>query len=210
MPAFLTRKDRGPDRAGIKGLQAYWSSTLAVAALALIAGCGGKTPVPSPEAFLAPYVVTPEKVVVEMLRLAEVGKKDVVYDLGSGDGRILILAAKLYGARGVGFELDASLVAQAGANARRAGVAHLVEFRNQDVLTVDPSPATVVTIYLSPDANLKLRAALRTRLRPGARVVSHEFDMGDWPPDAIHRFPDELGAVGTLYLWRIPASPTKP
>lgn len=196
---------------GSKEFGASQAVALTAATLVFLAGCVDTTPpAPRDEASLARYVVTPEPIVLEMLRLAEVGKDDVVYDLGSGDGRIVILAAKLYGARGVGFELDASLVGQARANARQAGVAHLVEFRNQDVLTVDPSPATVVTIYLSPDANLKLRATLRARLRPGARVVSHEFDMGDWRPDAVRTLPDELGGERSLYLWRIPAPLPKP
>ncbi len=179
---------------------------LALLALALtwIAACGEpQRPAPRDEASLAPYVATPELVVEEMLRLAGVGKDDVVYDLGSGDGRIVIAAARLYGASGVGFELDAALVDESRENARRAGVAHLVDFRHQDVLTVDLSPATVVTIYLGQDANLKLRPALRTQLRPGARIVSHDFDMGDWRPQVTRPLLDDWGITRTLYLWRI-------
>ncbi len=142
-------------------------------------------------------------IVEEMLRLAEVGKDDVVYDLGSGDGRIVIMAAKIHGARGVGFELDGDLVRQSAENARREGVSHLVEFRQQDVLTVDLSPATVVMIYLSQEANLKLRPAIQSELRRGARVVSHDFDMGDWRPEAVRQLLDESGMVRSLYLWRI-------
>jgi SAM-dependent methyltransferase len=172
--------------------------------LVLLAACGDPPrPVPRDEASLAPYVASPEMIVEEMLRLANVGKDDVVYDLGSGDGRIVIMAAKIYGARGVGFELDGDLVNQSTENARRDGVAHLVEFRQQDVLTVDLSPATVVTIYLGQEANLKLRPAIQSELRPGARVVSHDFDMGDWRPDAVRQLLDESGMVRTLYLWRI-------
>jgi SAM-dependent methyltransferase len=145
-----------------------------------------------------------------MLRLAKVGKEDVVYDLGSGDGRIVITAARLYGAKGVGFELDADLVRRSTESARRAGVAHLTEFRQQDVMTVDLSPATVVTIYLSRDANLKLRPAIRTQLRPGARVVSHDFDMGDWSADVVRPLLDESGMTRHVYLWRIVApQPTR-
>jgi hypothetical protein len=99
--------------------------------------------------------------------------------------------------------LDANLVSQSTENARRAGVTNLVEFRHQDVMTVDVSPATVVTIYLSREANLKLRPALQTQLRPGARVISHDFDMGDWRPEAIRPLLDESGMMRTLYLWRI-------
>jgi SAM-dependent methyltransferase len=189
-----------------KWLRGSGGLALAATMLALIAGCGDKAPpAPRDEASLAPYVVSPETVVEEMLRLAEVGKDDVVYDLGSGDGRIVIMAAKIFGAKGVGFELDASLVGLASANASQAGVADRVKFRNQDVLTVDLSPATVVTIYLSQDANLKLRPALRTQLRPGARVVSHDFDMGDWRAHAVRPLLDESGMTRTLYLWRIAA-----
>ena len=177
--------------------------------LALSAACGEPSrPAPRDEASLAPYVASPEMIVEEMLRLADVGKEDVVYDLGSGDGRIVIMAASMYGARGIGFELDGDLVRLANENARRAGVAHLVEFRQQDVLTVDLSPATVVTIYLGQEANLKLRPAVQSELRPGARVVSHDFDMGDWRPDAVRQLLDESGMVRTLYLWRIADRPS--
>ena len=159
----------------------------------------------SEEASLAPYVVTSQEIVDEMLRLAGVGKDDVIYDLGSGDGRIVITAARVYGARGIGFELDPALVRQSNQNARNAGVSHLVEFRQQDVLTVDLSPATVVTVYLSRDANLLLRPRLQTQLQPGARVVSHEFDMGDWRPEMSRRLQDERGRNTSLHLWRIKA-----
>jgi SAM-dependent methyltransferase len=170
-------------------------------------GAGGGSvdtrPMRPTEPYLAPYVVTSQEVVEEMLRLAGVGKDDLVYDLGSGDGRIVITAARLYGARGVGVELDPELVRRARDNARRANVSHLVEFRQQDLMTVDLSLATVVTLYLGREANLKLRPRLRAQLRPGARVVSHEFDMGDWASSAILRVRDESSGFRTLYLWRI-------
>jgi SAM-dependent methyltransferase len=182
----------------------HWAFAVTAATVALIAACGEPTPpAPREEGSLAPFVASPEMIVEEMLRLAEVGKEDVVYDLGSGDGRIVIMAAKSYGARGVGFELDGDLVRQSTESARRAGVAHLVEFRQQDVLTVDLSPATVVTVYLSQEANLKLRPAIQSQLRPGARIVSHDFDMGDWRPEAVRQLLDESGMVRTLCLWRI-------
>jgi SAM-dependent methyltransferase len=181
-----------------------WNVAFVAVALTLVAACGdADRPAPRDEASLAPFVATPELIVEEMLRMANVGKDDVVYDLGSGDGRIVITAAKIHGSRGVGVELDAGLVSQSTENARRAGVAHLVEFRHQDVMTVDVSPATVVTIYLSREANLKLRPALQAKLRPGARVISHDFDMGDWRPEAIRPLLDESGMMRTLYLWRI-------
>jgi len=187
-----------------KRSQGFRRLTLTAVTLALIAACGDASrPAPRDEASLAPYVASPEMIVEEMLRLANVRKEDVVYDLGSGDGRIVIMAAKIYGARGVGFELDGSLVGQSTESARRAGVSHLVEFRQQDVLTVDLSPATVVTIYLSREANLKLRPALQAQLRPGSVVISHDFDMDDWQPEAVRQLLDESGMVRTLYLWRI-------
>jgi precorrin-6B methylase 2 len=154
---------------------------------------------------LAPYVVTPQETVDEMLHLAGVGPNDVLYDLGSGDGRIVITAARIFGARGIGFELDPALVRRSFENARNAAVSHLVDFRQQDVLTVDFSPATVVTVYLSREANLLLRPRLNAQLRPGSRVVSHEFDMGDWEATAVRRFQDESGRMTSLYLWRIEA-----
>ncbi len=180
-----------------------WGLALA-AALALLSGCGNLISPPQDEASLAPFVGSMEYVVARMLQLAGVRKDDVVYDLGSGDGRIVIMAAKRFGARGVGYELDGELVQRSVENARRAGVADLVKFHQQDVLTVDLSPATVVTIYLSREANIKLRPALQSQLRPGARVVTQDFDMGDWEPDAVQQVMEDSGITKTLYLWRIP------
>jgi predicted RNA methylase len=153
---------------------------------------------------LAPYAPSPPDVVDRMLALAQVTKTDVVYDLGSGDGRIPIAAAKTYGVRGVGLEIDPRLVAQARANARTAGVEHLVEFRIQDVMTADMSDATVVTLYLLSSSNEKLRPLLTKQLRPGARIVSHAFSMGrSWPADTIDRFVSAAGDEITLYLWKV-------
>ena len=132
---------------------------------------------------LAPYVQTPQDVVERMLEIAQVGRNDVVYDLGCGDGRLVITAARKYGARGVGVDFDLNRVRESQANAEKAGVEALVEFRQQDALTVDVSPATVVTLYLLTSSNLKLRPILTKALRPGARIVSHQFGMGDWQPD---------------------------
>jgi ribosomal protein L11 methylase PrmA len=129
------------------------------------------------------YLPTPGEVVKAMLRMAHVGPGDVVYDLGSGDGRIVIAAVKDFGAaRGVGVELDAIHVQEAKENARRAGVSDRVEFRQQDVSDADVRPATVVTLYMGLAMNLKLRPKLRSELRAGSRIVSHAFDMGDWMP----------------------------
>jgi SAM-dependent methyltransferase len=153
---------------------------------------------------LAPYVPSPPDVVDRMLVLAQVTKADVVYDLGSGDGRIPIAAAKQYGARGVGLDIDPRRIEEARANAKIAGVEHLVEFRLQDVMAADISPATVVTLYLLSSSNAKLRPILQKQLRPGARVVSHAFSMGsEWPADKIEQFTTVRGDEITLYLWRI-------
>ncbi|HWP24417.1 MAG TPA: methyltransferase domain-containing protein [Candidatus Binatia bacterium] len=148
---------------------------------------------------IVPFVPSPQVVVDKMIELAGVKSGDVVYDLGSGDGRIVIAAAKK-GARAVGFEIDPDLVAESRANIQKAGLQHLAEIRNQDILTVDLSGASVVTMYLLPDVNLKLRPALLSQLKPGSRVVSHSFDMGDWKPDKVERVEGR-----TIYLWTIPA-----
>ncbi len=152
----------------------------------------------------APYVVTPYEVVDEMLRLAGVGSRDVVYDLGCGDGRIVIAAAERRGARGVGIDIDPRRIDEANAAARRAGVADRVRFAVQDLFATDFSEATVVTLYLFPEMNAKLRPKLLAELRPGARVVSHEFGIAGWPADASAQV-----RVGDfqhqVYLWVVPA-----
>jgi SAM-dependent methyltransferase len=152
-----------------------------------------------------PYVQTPHEVVAEMLRVAGVGRNDVVYDLGSGDGRLVIAAARDFGARGVGVEIDPRLVAQSAASARRAGVADRVTFREQDLFQTDLADATVVTLYLSPELNLRLRPKLLRELRPGSRIVSHDFDMGDWPPARTLRVHVRERA-SQVYLWVVPNS----
>ena len=153
---------------------------------------------------LAPYIPTPEDVVARMLTLAEVTRHDVVYDLGCGDGRIPIAAAKRHGARGVGVDIDPALVAQARANAKAEGVEALVEFRVENALTTDVSPATVVTLYLLSSSNEKLKPGLTRQLKPGARIVSHAFSMGrEWPADKVDQFVSARGDEVTLYLWRM-------
>ena len=145
------------------------------------------------------FVPTPTAVVDAMLNLAKVTANDVVYDLGSGDGRIVITAARKFGARGVGIELDPQLVSQANRNARNAGVADKVSFLSADLFKVDISNATVVTLYLLRSINLRLQPKLMRELQPGTRVVSHRFDMGDWKPER------ELTVRGVhVYLWTIP------
>jgi len=169
------------------------------AVVAVSAGPAAQQPTPN----LAPYMATPQEVVDHMLRMAEVTKGDVVYDLGSGDGRLVITAAKRYGARGVGIEIDPALITQSRANARKEGVESLVEFRQQDALTVDISPASVVTLYLLSGANLKLRPTLQKQLKPGSRIVSHQFGMGDWVPTRTETVTDQRGTSRLLYLWII-------
>jgi SAM-dependent methyltransferase len=153
--------------------------------------------------YIANYVPTPQEVVDRMLELAEVRKEDLLYDLGSGDGRIVITAARRYGARAVGFEIDRALVKNSRDRIREAGLEHLVEIREQDVRTVDLSPASVLTMYLSRGANLRLRSAITRQLKPGSRVVSHDFGMGNWNPDRIDQLTDSAGLSRTIYLWRI-------
>jgi ribosomal protein L11 methylase PrmA len=125
-----------------------------------------------------------------------------VYDLGCGDGRIVITAAQKFGARGVGVDINPERIEESLENARKAGVEKLVTFRLQDALKTDVSKATVVTLYLLSASNLMLRPMLTRHLRPGARIVSHAFDMGDWAPAKVERFTDEMGIGRTLYLWK--------
>jgi SAM-dependent methyltransferase len=171
--------------------------------LPLASDPGSQAPQRRPDApHLAPYVPTPQEVVDRMLQLGGVGKGDVVYDLGCGDGRIPITAAKRFGARGVGVDIDPQRIAEAEANAKKEGVSHLVTFRLQDAMTTDVSEATVVTLYLLSASNLKLRPILTKQLKSGARIVSHSFSMGDWQPDKVDTFVDTSGTTRTLYLWK--------
>jgi SAM-dependent methyltransferase len=150
----------------------------------------------------APFVPSTDELTQAMLELAKVSETDVVYDLGSGDGRLVITAAKKYGARGVGVEIDPSLVRLSRENARKAGVSDRVRFVRQDLFKTDLRPATVVTLYLRPEVNLRLRPKLLRELRPGARVVSNTFDMGDWKPDV-----KQSVGLETIYYWVIPQRP---
>lgn len=150
-----------------------------------------------------PFVPTPQNVVDEMLQLAEVKGDDVLYDLGSGDGRIVITAAQKYGTRGTGFDIDPKLVQQSQENAKKAGVSDQVQFVQQDLFTTDLSKATVVTLYLLPDVNLRLRPKLLSELKPGTRIVSHNYDMGEWKPERVVQVESPTGQH-TLYTWVVP------
>ena len=146
-----------------------------------------------------PYVPTPQKVVEGMLDLAKVSKGDVVYDLGCGDGRIVITAAKDYGATGIGVDLNPERIKEANENAVKAKVNNKVTFHEGDLFDFDFSKANVLTLYLLPDVNLKLMPKIKSEMKPGSRVVSHAFDMGDWEPD------ERIVVDGkTVYLWTIP------
>lgn len=169
------------------------------------AGCGSAyaqqaaAPTRSPD---VPFVPTPQNVVDAMLKLANVKKGDVLYDLGSGDGRLVITAAKQYGVRGTGIDIDPQRIQEANANAKQAGVTDLVQFKNQDLFEANFSDATVITLYLLPGINMKLRPKLWKETKPGTRIVSHSFTMGEWEPEKKE---DVEGR--NIYLWTIPAKP---
>lgn len=162
-----------------------------------------KTPRRQPDVHWEP---TSERVVTAMLKLAGVNKDDLVYDLGCGDGRIVIAAAKEFGARGVGIDIDPQRIAESNENARKAGVTDRVTFREEDLFEADFRDATVVTLFLWPSLNLKLRPKLLKELKPGTRIVSHSHDMGDWPAEKR-----EIVDGARLLLWTIPpsSSPSK-
>ena len=152
---------------------------------------------------LGAFVPTPHEVVDRMLRLAQVRRDDVVYDLGCGDGRIPIAAARDFGARGVGLDIEPYRVAESETNAKAAGVEQQVEFRLEDAQQADIRPATVVMLYLAHWSNLRLRPKLQSSLRPGSRIVSLSFDMRDWEPAKLERFNDAEGGLRTIFLWVI-------
>ncbi len=182
-------------------------SVLAAASLLLLPAIGASAIEPSfaptqaltPESLDVPYVPTPQSVVDKMLDMAKVTGEDYLIDLGSGDGRIPIAAAKRFGTKGMGVEIDPVRVQEAKTNAVNARVADKVEFRKQDLFETDLSQATVLTMYLLPRVNLQLRPRILNRLKPGTRVVSHSFDMGDWKPD------QKIIVDGRpIYLWIVP------
>jgi ubiquinone/menaquinone biosynthesis C-methylase UbiE len=179
---------------------------LGVAALAAARPLGAQPtekvePHQYPRELDVPYVPTRAQVVEEMLRMAAVKPGDVVYDLGCGDGRIVIMAVEKFGARGVGIDIDPKRIEEARANASRAGVADRAEFRLGNLFDADIRAATVVTLYLLPEVNLRLKPKLLRDLAPGTRVVSHDFSMGDdWPPERTLRLQGD-----TIFLWTVPA-----
>jgi len=157
------------------------------------------------EGKIVPYVPTPQAVVDRMLELAQVKKGDVVYDLGSGDGRIVVTAAKKYGVKAIGFEIDPQRIKESHENIKKAGVENLVEIRQQDIRTVDLSQASVLTMYLLPEVNLMIRPNIWKQMKPGSRIVSHDFDMGDWKPLKTEEIKDDSSWDHTLYLWHVEA-----
>jgi SAM-dependent methyltransferase len=172
------------------------SSFVLLLSLALAPACAQR-PIPDVR-----YEPSPPEVVAAMLKLAEVGKNDLVYDLGCGDGRIVVAAARDFGARGVCIDVDPQRISEARDNARKAGVTNRVRFRNEDLFKANFRDATVVTLYLLPHLNLKLRPKLWSELKPGTRIVSHSHDMGDWKPEKEIRVDGQ-----TIYFWTIPAKP---
>ena len=159
-----------------------------------------------------PYVPTTEEAVAAMLKLADVKSTDIVYDLGCGDGRIVVSAAKNYGAHGVGIDIDPQRIAEANANAKRAGVEKLVRFEENDLFQADIKEATVVSLFLLSSVNLKLKPKLLADLKPGTRIVSNTFDMGDWKPEKEFTVPntdDDTFLSHRLYLWIVPARDSK-
>jgi len=154
-----------------------------------------------------PFVPTPYEVVAEMLRLADMGKDDVVYDLGCGDGRIIVMAAEKMGARGVGVDIDPQRIKESRENAIKAKVTDRVRFLQKDLFKVNISKATVVTLYLTEEANLKVRTKLLRELKPGTRIVSNDFDMEEWEPDKTSDVTSDYESY-TIYYWVVPANVT--
>jgi precorrin-6B methylase 2 len=158
----------------------------------------------------APFVGTPHDVVVRMLELARVGRDDVVYDLGCGDGRIVVAAAATYGARAVGFELDLPRVEEARAAVARAGLGDLVSIVRRDVYEVDLRPATVLMLYLLPDMNRRLLPQIQ-HMAPGTRVVAHDYGLGDYPPEVVESMVSKVdGVEHTIMLWTLPLHAASP
>jgi ribosomal protein L11 methylase PrmA len=186
----------------MKTLIALAAALVLAVPASLLAQAQKKAPARGPDVIFVP---TPQEVVEDMLRLANVRKGDVLYDLGSGDGRIAITAAKKYGVKATGIDIDPERIREAQANAKKSGVTDLVQFKQEDLFQADFKDATVVTLYLLPDLNVKLRPKLWNELKPGTRIVSHQFDMGKWKPEKT------LESEGrTIYFWTVPDKSKRP
>jgi SAM-dependent methyltransferase len=200
---FDLAKTTGPPAAGNGSSRSIYrraASPLLVAvfiSIFAVLSAAQTTPKTEPE---VPYVPTEKRVVDVMLKLAKVKRSDVVYDLGCGDGRIVITAARKYGARGVGIDIDPVRIKEANANARKAGVTDKVRFIEADLFGSDFREATVVALYLLPDINLKLRPILLEQLKPGTRIVSNHFTMGEWKPEKSVNINGRM-----IHLWTVPA-----
>ncbi|HYO53079.1 class I SAM-dependent methyltransferase [Archangium sp.] len=193
-----------------------WKAAVGVALLGGLSGLGlqgeepiyvppnlGRADLPS-RAPDVPFVPTPQEVVDTMLEVADVKPGDVLYDLGSGDGRIVVTAAQRFGVRGVGIDINPERIQEAEANAKAAGVQDITDFRQEDLFKADFGEATVVTMYLLPSVNNRLRPKLLKDLKPGTRIVSHAFDIEGWEPDRV------VEADGrTIYLWVVPERPSR-
>ncbi len=174
-------------------------SALSLVGLTFVCVASAQSPGPREVQINTPYLATSPEVVTAMLQIAGVSGNDTVYDLGCGDGRIVIAAARAYRARGVGVDLNPARIDEARANARSAAVSDLVRFEVNDLFEADIRNATVVALYLLPEVNVKLRPRLLDELRPGTRIVSHSFGIGDWKPDR-----EEVVAGEHIYLWTVP------
>ena len=185
--------------------RSFWCAGLVAAALFAAVGTAQDQPRHPPD---VPYVPTTPEAVQAMLKLADVLNTDVVYDLGCGDGRIVIAAAKNFGAHAVGIDIDPKRIAEAKENAKQAGVQRLVRFEENDLFEADFHEATVVTLFLLPDVNLKLRPKLLSDLKPGTRIVSNTFEMGDWKPekevDVGVPDDDDTFLSRKIYFWSVP------
>ena len=187
-----------PDRRTLAVLLALVLTAVAAA----VAGATGAVAPSTEKPLDVPYVPTKEPVVDRMLQMAKIQPGDVLYDLGCGDGRIVIAAAKRFGIRGVGIDIDPVRIAEAQENAKKAGVADRVQFIQGDLFDADVKPASVVTLYLLPDVNLKLRPKLQSDLKPGSRIVSHNYNMGDWKPEQSAKVTVD-GTEHLVYMWTV-------
>ena len=211
---YLNSQNEGASNMKMKKKYSKRSLFSVFAAITLVLVSGLEAQQKEPE---VPYVPTPVEVVMEMLKMANVGKNDVLYDLGCGDGRIVITAAKEFGCRGVGIDIDPQRIRESQSNAIEAGVSDKVKFIEKDLFEAKISDATVVTLYLLSEVNLRLRPKLLRELNPGTRVVSHEFTMGEWDPDATtsvktedywQDYPENDWSTHNVLFWIIPGNVT--